>query len=346
MYPFFITLVLIVLTGCSSNIQTPLDQSEWDRYQQRFLSPEGRIIDTGNGNVSHSEGQGYGMLLAFAYQDKKLFERIWGWTKQHLQIREDHLLAWQWIPTEQGGVVKDRNNASDGDLLIAWALARAGKSWQIPAYSTEAKAIAQDIRTILLRKTAQGMLLLPGAFGFEKATGLTVNLSYWVFPALKELQQLDPAPEWEHLQQTGLDLLHTGRFGRWQLPPDWLVWHDNKFTLSPDFKPTFGYNAIRIPLYLIWAKRETAQNLQPFLDFWQYFDGAQFTPAWTNLQDDSVDSYNAPAGIQAIMHLTRYATQQNQSKPPPLPSVEQARDYYSASLLLLTKVVLTEGGLL
>jgi len=33
-------------------------------YQSKFISPEGRVIDDANGGISHSEGQGYGMLIA------------------------------------------------------------------------------------------------------------------------------------------------------------------------------------------------------------------------------------------------------------------------------------------
>ena len=38
------------------------DQAEWLAFRNRFIAPEGRVVDTGNGGVSHSEGQGYAML--------------------------------------------------------------------------------------------------------------------------------------------------------------------------------------------------------------------------------------------------------------------------------------------
>ena len=34
----------------------------WSAYKSRFLMPDGRIIDTANKNVSHTEGQGFSML--------------------------------------------------------------------------------------------------------------------------------------------------------------------------------------------------------------------------------------------------------------------------------------------
>jgi hypothetical protein len=36
----------------------------WRMYVKRFISPEGRVIDGANGDISHSEGQGYAMLIA------------------------------------------------------------------------------------------------------------------------------------------------------------------------------------------------------------------------------------------------------------------------------------------
>lgn len=42
----------------------------WESYKSRFMMPDGRIIDTGNGNVSHTEGQGFAMLLAVANNDR------------------------------------------------------------------------------------------------------------------------------------------------------------------------------------------------------------------------------------------------------------------------------------
>lgn len=336
-------LVLLALLASCGTPRPILDDSDWRLYQQRFISPDGRVIDTGNGQISHSEGQGFGMLLAVAYRDRQTFDRLWHWTAQNLQVRDDKLFAWRWTPTDGGGAVSDLNNASDGDILIAWALCRAGIVWTEPAYSAAASTISQEIRGKLVWHNTHATYLLPGATGFEKPTGTTVNLSYWIFPAFAQLQQLDPAPVWEQLTQSGLALLHTARFGRWQLPPDWLDLQQPP-VLTPEFPPVFGYNALRIPLYLLWAKQETFYMLQPYVDFWTYFDGARFTPAWTNLRDNSVDSYDALAGVHAIAAFTKAVATQPASQPPRLPSLDSEQDYYSASLLLLTKVAVVERG--
>lgn len=57
----------------------------WESYKARFLMPDGRIVDTGNANVSHTEGQGYAMLMAVANNDRPTFDKLWLWTNGHLK---------------------------------------------------------------------------------------------------------------------------------------------------------------------------------------------------------------------------------------------------------------------
>ena len=60
-------LAFALTTGCArakssrSADGLMLDPALWQGYKARFLAPEGRIVDNGNGGVSHSEGQGYGI---------------------------------------------------------------------------------------------------------------------------------------------------------------------------------------------------------------------------------------------------------------------------------------------
>jgi endoglucanase len=56
-----------------------------------FLASDGRIVDTGNGGISHSEGQGYGLLVAEAAGDRASFDRLWHWTDAHLSRQDVRL---------------------------------------------------------------------------------------------------------------------------------------------------------------------------------------------------------------------------------------------------------------
>jgi endoglucanase len=323
-------------------------QEDWNHYKARFISADGRLIDTGNQNISHSEGQGFGLRLALFFEDRETFAKIWGWTRENLYVRGDQLAAWRWRP-DQAEPVTDLNNASDGDVLIAWALGQAGRRWEKPDYLAAARAIAAEIRAKLLRNKPYGLLLLPGLEGFERDEGLILNPSYWVFPALEELAMLNPpADTWRTLRDTGLRMLEEARFGRWELPPDWVVWNAG-FALPTDFKPRFGYDAIRVPLYLVWGsdslsdQQQLHRLLNRFLGFWENFVGAPFVPDWTDLSNDAVSSHDAPAGIKAVINLIRFVMQsKGRAAFLSLPPLNDQVDYYSASLSLLVRAAATE----
>ena len=228
----------------------------WQQYKQRFVSPTGRVIDTANGLISHSEGQGYGMLLAVAANDRVAFERIWAWTRANLMVRDDQLVAWRWEPGQRPAV-SDMNNATDGDILIAWALAEAAELWADVAHRASGRRIAVEIgRKLALFKTPHGALLLPGVSGFstaDRADGPILNLSYYVFPAFARLGTVAPEIDWAGLSQSGLDHVKRARFGEAGLPTDWISLRDGQPKPADGFAPQFSYNAIRIPLYMAWA---------------------------------------------------------------------------------------------
>ena len=321
----------LALTAFSASAADP----DWERFQKSFVEADGRVIDTGQERISHSEGQGFTMLFAVHYGDRAAFDRLWQWTRKNLQARDDALLAWKW---EEKGGVTDKNNAADADILVAWALFRASEKWREPEYAAAGKRIAQDVRRKLVKRASHGVVLLPGVDGFDKSDGLTVNLSYWIFPALRELSRFDPAPEWEELTKSGLNILRYAYFGRWKLPPDWLKLVD---PVAPANTERFGFDAVRIPIYLVWARLETDSLLQPYRDFWGYFAGARFVPAFTNLKDDSVDTRGGGVGIRAIAQLVAAHPRPESAK---LPALENGESYYSAVLLLLSKIAIRERG--
>ena len=330
--------LLLVVSSCGYLVRdSRLYQKNWRVYKANYIAADGRVIDTGNQGSSHSEGQGYGMLLAEAANDRATFVRIWQWTKENLQRREDSLFSWQYT---SGKGVTDVNNATDGDILIAWALMRAGQRWQIRDYDRNALQILSAIKAKLIRRWRSQTILLPGVVGFEHADGsLTINLSYWIFPAFAEFARIDRTPIWMDLTKSGLALLSQAKFGRWGLPPDWLRLN-KAVTLEPDRKSVFGYNAVRIPLYLVWADEADRENTRSYFEFWN--KQFNFQPAWTNLEDNSIDSYDASIGIKGINALV-VALNKNENIPIKLLSGKE--DYYSASLLLLSQLASINAAL-
>ncbi|HPY39104.1 MAG TPA: glycosyl hydrolase family 8, partial [Thiolinea sp.] len=320
------TLILLSTFAIAGN-------ANWDEFQQQFITQDGRITDTGNSGISHTEGQGLAMLLSVQYNDQTTFDRIWYWTKSNLQVREDKLFAWSWSPSEG---VKDFNNASDGDLFIAWALSRAYSKWKSPEYLAASIEISQAIRGKLLRKTNRGIVITPGLVGFDSPEGQVINLSYWVFPAIDDLNAVDPSPQWSELKSSGTQLIKSARFGKWHLPPDWLLIGN---AVSPTKNNQFRYDAVRIPLYLIWGKVANKELMKPFKDFWGSFKETEFLPSWTNLDNNTVGAYNASAGFHNIAKLAlAYPQIETLELAKPSPS----ENYYSYMLTLFTQLALDD----
>jgi len=309
----------------------------WESFRQGFLHPEGRILDSGNGGVSHSEGQGWAMFCAEHCADRATFDHLWNWTRRVLARPGDSLLAWRYVPGRPDPV-PDGNNATDGDLFVAAALLLAARRWNEPAYAEAGAAIAHDVLRLLVREVAGATVLLPGAQGFEEAEEVILNPSYYVFPILGVLARAVPDPAWFRLAGDGLSLLRRARFGRWALPPDWVALRrvDGGLGLPGRWPPRFSYDAVRVPLYLRWAGLGSEPAAQAAAEFWQASLPGR-PPAWIDLRTQQASPYPASAGVQAV---ARYVAKERPgSRGQGEERGEGGReDYYSAVLKILTSV--------
>jgi len=310
----------------------------WTAFKNTHVKPDGRVVDDANGGISHSESQGYGMLLAVKLGDRPVFDRIWDWTRANLGVREDNLFAWQWTPGEAAGVT-DRNNATDGDILIAWALVEAARLWNEPAYLKAARATARDIAALTLAETRYGPTLMPGVTGFssiDQADGPIVNLSYFVFPAEEALAAAAPEIDWAEVFSAGRAILDDSRTRPIDLPPDWTSLAGAKPAPAEGFDAVFGYNAIRIPLYLAWADgpegsrlerfrrlRNTAENVGPFV---------------IDIESGAAEEPLEAPGYQAVAALVECAL----GEPASVPLKMDGQSYYPWTLNLLAAVAQLE----
>lgn len=304
-------------------------QQVWQQYRQSFIAPEGRVVDNVNGDISHSEGQGYGMLLAERLNDRETFERIWRWTREKLLVRGDGLAAWRWDPKSDPHV-SDRNNASDGDVLIAWALSEAADKWNVRDYGDASRRGVEAIAAKLIVSSRFGPVLLPGADGFDASSrpdGPVVNLSYWIFPAFDHLRRHRGPVNWTQLSDTGLNLVAAARFGPRRLPTNWISLAHENAAPAASFPRVFGYDAIRIPLYLAWGShRDAAAALVP--------DGSVVdVDSGNNTEPLSDPDYKAIAALAACPGAREAAA----GEP-----AYNGRFYYPATLYLLSQLATTE----
>lgn len=274
----------------------------WEQFKQRFMSDDGRIIDRYQNSVSHSEGQGYGMLLAWANDDRKTFDLLWEWSRNNLQVRKsDSLLAWKWGERSPGQwKVIDFNNATDGDLLVAMSLLLAHEKWGEQKYKDQALEITGDIREFLLLEKNGLLCLLPGYFGFIHEQHVMLNPSYLIFPVFQIFARYDDQALWTRAYDDSHALLKAAvESNPLQLPPDWINWGANGVAAPADKGAVFSYEAIRVPLYLSWeGKVDAVPGLKNLLERVSALGTA---PPSVNLQNQSMSLQDAAAGFYAVL---------------------------------------------
>ena len=330
---FTLGAMLALTTACNGGAQSrdPARGNSrmlnWNAYRDKYMMADGRIVDTGNKGVSHSEGQSYGLIFAFNANDRDSFERIANWTQEKLSRQDIALHCWRYDPAAADPVA-DKNNAVDGDIVIAWALHLAGKRWNRPDYIARAADIRAAIRSHCVIQRYGHYLLLPGIEGFVTGSGVTLNPSYFVWPALDAFARIDGAPVWAPVINDCAGLLGLARFGAQHLPTDWMtITGPSQLAPAPDKPPRFGYDAIRVPLYAALGGRQVLAA--DVAAFWRSCIASGRTiPAWIDVVTGEEANYAMASGGAAVAGLLLGTTQ-----PALLDD-----DYYSASLQLLARL--------
>lgn len=296
----------------------------WDQFRARFLSPEGRIVDNGNGGISHSEGQGYGLLFAWQAGDRNAFAAMARWTGSVLARSDTALHAWRYDPVATQPVA-DSNNATDGDLLIAWALSMAGRDWDIAAYRQRSADIRGAIRRECVVERDGRHLLLPGRAGFVEPQRVVLNPSYFVWPALDAFAKLDGEDTWRPVIADAMAVVALARFGPHRLPSDWIeLTGADAVAPAKGWPPRFGFDAIRVPLYAAMGGRLLL--VADIAAFWRgRVAQAQALPAWVDVTSGEEAAYPLSPGGQSVASRLLGLT---------LPA-DLSADYYAAALQML-----------
>jgi endo-1,4-beta-D-glucanase Y len=304
---------------------------DWDAFKTTYVMADGRVVDPENGGVSHSEGQGWTMLLAEAHGDRQTFDHAWAWTQANLARQKAPLLAWRYDPKTNPAV-------ADENILVAWALLRAGRRWGDEGYLAASSRLRAAIAERLVVELGGRTLLLPGEDGFRGPAGVTTNPSYFILPAFQDFAKADGenAP-WRGLIDSGLALAREARFGADRLPPDWLlVGGDGQIAPAPDKPPLFGFDAVRVPLYLAWGGETTlAQSLAGYWN--KALSEGRRPAAWVNLSTGQTAEFTLSKGGVAIAALAL-----NDTKEPRPVELAADRTYYASALGLLADLAARE----
>lgn len=371
--------------GCSTSIfkisaaYAEDSAGTWNYYKSRFISSDGRVTDIFQNNISHSEGQGYALLLALYNNDKETFEKILHWTQNNLMVRKDGLAAWSWGKRDNGewGVI-DYNNATDGDILIAWALLGAGEKWKNSGWISWAEATIDRIRVSLTIKRDNKTVLLPGYYGFtnkldklsqsdksnesEKAgkkeksesINIRINISYFIFPAFNAFalhaannpdspNSAENKKFWKELFSDSIAILKHSLAGKMTLPPDWLnIDQNGNFVLDKSKGAEFSYDAVRVPLYLAMA--DDKKSLEIFSLYLKFCEKIVYVPVRVDLVNDQISIQEASGGFYAVFARCAQMLEQDDMSKSLMQKADdkikhELDDYYSNTLYLLAKSI-------
>ena len=323
----------------------------WLAWRAVHMDPSGRVIDNLQDGISHSEGQGYAMVLASAFNDHSAFEALWNWTRNNLQKRsDDKLIAWKWDPASPDAPA-DINNASDGDLFVAWGLLRGAQTFGNQSYLDAARAIAADLDRVCIKPMPgrpDWAILIPGAHGFmyDGSEKITMNLSYAFHRPMRALAREFDLPRIELASATNRAIVD--RMCEFGLPPDWLdVWPTGM--APPEERPAvYGYEALRIPLFEIWSGRPSAPVVRRAAELYarDIEDGGAVggTPTRAELAGQHVLEWSRDPGYAALRSATM-CSYDTGVRPTGVTPFDPNQNYYPATLHMLAMVAGIEAGL-
>jgi endo-1,4-beta-D-glucanase Y len=227
--------------------------SQWNRFADRFVQADGRVIDLTFDRKSTSEGQSYGLFFALVANDRARFDEILKWTSNNLAGGRlgERLPAWLWGQRQDASWgVKDENSAADADLWLAYTLLEASRLWGVPAYADLGRKLLGEInRREVAAVAGVGTVLLPGPEGFRLDHGrVRLNPSYMPRFMFRYLAAVDAPGPWQRIWDD---------YMRWApavfrsgVAPDLFV-VDSSGVVHPDTEraPAGSYDAIRVYLW-------------------------------------------------------------------------------------------------
>lgn len=321
--------------------QTVPGRALWEAWKARFLDPSGRVIDFLQQEASHTEGQGYGMVLASHFDDQDALRRMLGWADANLGLRGDRLYAWRWLPHGEARV-PDRNNASDGDLFIAWAMVRAARRWGDSALLDRAAGIAEDLVAQCIVQSPEDparVLFLPASFGFVHDRRVVVNPSYYMPRAMREVAAATGQDRLAAAAADGEALM--ARIAADGLVPDWVELTREGWRAAETMSVNAGYEAIRVPLFLTWSGRPDHPAVQQVARAWRAgMQPSGPVPVVMERVSGLVLEESPDPGYRAVAALISCAGAPTRGAAIPPFTAEQ--HYYPATLQLFTVLAATE----
>lgn len=315
-------------------------QASWSEYKSLFIAQDGRVIDRANANITHSESIGYAMYLAIQNSDFKSFSKIHTWYENNLKKNKFGLISWKWGKDISGSWhVLDANNATDGDLWIAYDNILMYEITKNEIYRSEAMELMKNIKKHLVIKQAGSLYLLPGKFGFITKNSLEINLSYYLFFIFDKFKEYDKDELWGKLKEDGINLLYKSRFTSLQLNADWISIDKYTQRISLSKNSAFGFDAIRIPFNVLKSKiKDKKKLLEPYKNYVNAMKVAKSIFGVCDLKNGNISLNNYSYGHLSIYNTLDKYFNNKESFYLKLKTLKGKNkdDYYSYSISLFT----------
>jgi endoglucanase len=246
---------------------------EWDRFSDRFIQADGRVIDLTFDGKSTSEGQAYALFFALVADERTQFDTLLEWTSSNLADSQlgEQLPGWLWGKHDDGHwAIKDRNAASDADLWLAYTLLEAGRLWQTPRYDALGRKLLALVRDREVVDAGDaGVVLLPGPVGFTLANDrFRLNPSYLPGFMFEYFAAVDPKGPWANVW-AGYLRAAPQIYAAGVAPDLYVASSKGVVTHDSERAPAGSYDAIRVYL---WAgmsgeqSRDIVRLLTPFAE--------------------------------------------------------------------------------
>lgn len=313
-------------------------RSVWESWKGAYMQTDGRVVDALQQGASHSEGQGYGALLATEFGDEMAFRQMVDWAEMNLSIRGDGLLAWRYL-SNQPTPVPDLNNASDGDLFYAWALVRGsalfGDRRLLTRAITTAQALAEKciVPSLANRDIS---VFIPGAQGFVSADRIVFNPSYIMPRAMREVASATGVVQLANAAQHAETML--AQLAERALVPDWVQITSNGMAGAEGFSTVAGYEAMRVPLYLIWSGQPRHPAVTRITRVYaNSLNTGAPVPTKIDTVSEEVLEASIDPGYRSLAALVSCAAMSGQAGSS-MPSFDPSQPYYPATLHMFAMI--------
>lgn len=234
----------------------------WNAYSTRFVNAQGRVFDPRGDQHTTSECQADAMFFAVVANDRARFDRIENWSRTNLAQGDlgSHLPARRWGKDQNGSWgLLDSNSSSDADVWMAYSLLEAGRLWNVPRYASAGRSLLALIaKKEVVNLPGFGVMLLPGASGYQHEQSWVLNPSHVPLFLFERLAVVDPAGPWREIAQNVPRLLEQSAQHGFAM--DWVEYvpGDGFYPLSDErlSKPgdeangaAAGYDAMRVYLW-------------------------------------------------------------------------------------------------